>query len=97
MERLSHWAMNEFSSSGRQICAATLPLRRRGSFVINYQKIISGARTQRIEHRGGYAMDQGIAATGAARFGIGQPVRRREDDRLLRGQGRFTADVALSG
>lgn len=42
-------------------------------------------------------MDQGIAATGAARFGIGQPVRRREDDRLLRGQGRFTADVALQG
>jgi carbon-monoxide dehydrogenase large subunit len=42
-------------------------------------------------------MDQGIAAAGAARFGIGQPVRRREDDRLLRGQGRFTADVSLPG
>jgi carbon-monoxide dehydrogenase large subunit len=29
------------------------------------------------------------------RFGIGQPVRRTEDPRLLRGQGRFTDDVSV--
>jgi carbon-monoxide dehydrogenase large subunit len=29
--------------------------------------------------------------------GIGQPVRRKEDIRLLRGQGRFTADENLTG
>ena len=28
---------------------------------------------------------------------IGQPVRRREDPRLLTGQGRFTADLAAPG
>src|SRR6267154_6111886 len=31
------------------------------------------------------------------KFGIGQPVPRSEDPRLLRGQGRFTDDVALPG
>jgi len=31
------------------------------------------------------------------RFGIGQPVRRTEDPRLIRGQGRFTDDVNLPG
>lgn len=40
-------------------------------------------------------MDQGIASA-AARFGIGQPVRRREDDRLLRGRGCFAGDVTLT-
>jgi carbon-monoxide dehydrogenase large subunit len=31
------------------------------------------------------------------KFGIGQPVPRSEDPRLLRGQGRYTDDVALPG
>ena len=39
-------------------------------------------------------MDQGIASA-SARFGIGQAVRRREDDRLLRGKGHFAGDVTL--
>ena len=30
-------------------------------------------------------------------FGIGQPVRRKEDDRLLRGNGRYVPDVKLPG
>jgi carbon-monoxide dehydrogenase large subunit len=30
-------------------------------------------------------------------FGIGQPVRRAEDPRLLRGEGRFVADLRLPG
>jgi aerobic carbon-monoxide dehydrogenase large subunit len=30
-------------------------------------------------------------------FGIGQPVRRFEDKRLLTGNGRFQHDVALAG
>ncbi|MGB3271961.1 MAG: xanthine dehydrogenase family protein molybdopterin-binding subunit [Xanthobacteraceae bacterium] len=31
------------------------------------------------------------------KFGIGQPVRRKEDDRLLRGHGRYTDDINLPG
>ena len=31
------------------------------------------------------------------RFGIGQPVPRSEDTRLLRGAGRYTDDVRLPG
>ncbi len=31
------------------------------------------------------------------KFGLGQPVRRREDQRLLRGQGRFIDDIVLPG
>ena len=30
-------------------------------------------------------------------FGVGQPVRRLEDHRLLTGQGRYTDDIALPG
>jgi len=32
-----------------------------------------------------------------ARRWVGQPLRRREDDRLLRGRGRFIGDVAIPG
>jgi carbon-monoxide dehydrogenase large subunit len=32
-----------------------------------------------------------------AKFGIGQPVRRTEDPKLVRGEGRFTDDVGLPG
>lgn len=32
---------------------------------------------------------------GAERFGIGQPVRRREDIRFVTGTGRYTADITL--
>ena len=32
-----------------------------------------------------------------AKFGIGQPLKRVEDARLLTGQGRFTADIDLDG
>jgi len=31
------------------------------------------------------------------KFGIGQPVTRKEDDRLLRGGGQYIADVAAEG
>ncbi|MDH3236722.1 MAG: hypothetical protein OEQ29_24660, partial [Alphaproteobacteria bacterium] len=31
------------------------------------------------------------------RFGVGQPVRRVEDDRLLTGGGRYTGDIVLDG
>ena len=31
------------------------------------------------------------------KFGAGQPVRRNEDPRLLRGEGRYTGDVSLPG
>src|SRR5262245_16827942 len=31
------------------------------------------------------------------KFGVGQSVRRKEDDPLLRGQGRYVADHAPSG
>src|SRR5437764_14996267 len=32
-----------------------------------------------------------------SKFGIGQPVKRSEDPKLVRGEGRFTDDVALPG
>src|ERR1700731_4148174 len=31
------------------------------------------------------------------KFGFGQPVRRKEDDALLRGQGRYVCDYAPEG
>jgi carbon-monoxide dehydrogenase large subunit len=31
------------------------------------------------------------------KFGVGQPVRRHEDLRLITGQGRYTDDVVLPG
>src|ERR1700731_2700169 len=41
---------------------------------------------------------KGLAAKDSAAkgFGIGQPVRRREDLRLVRGGGRYTADENLT-
>ena len=33
----------------------------------------------------------------AMKFGVGQPVRRVEDDRLVRGGGRYTSDIAPEG
>ena len=32
-----------------------------------------------------------------SKFGIGQPVRRIEDQRLITGQGRYTDDINLPG
>jgi carbon-monoxide dehydrogenase large subunit len=37
------------------------------------------------------------SASALQKFGIGQPVRRKEDDRLLRGRGRYTDDINLPG
>jgi carbon-monoxide dehydrogenase large subunit len=37
------------------------------------------------------------AAFSLTKFGIGQPVRRSEDPKLLRGEGRFTDDIGLPG
>lgn len=31
------------------------------------------------------------------KFGIGQPIRRKEDDRFLRGAGRYVDDISLPG
>ncbi|MDA0261441.1 MAG: xanthine dehydrogenase family protein molybdopterin-binding subunit, partial [Proteobacteria bacterium] len=31
------------------------------------------------------------------KFGIGQPVRRKEDERLLKGAGRFVDDISFAG
>src|SRR6516162_6781462 len=42
-------------------------------------------------------MDQTAHAQGVSNSGIGQPVRRREDLRLVRGGGRYTADENLPG
>jgi len=42
-------------------------------------------------------MDQAAKPQGINASGIGQPVRRREDLRLVRGGGRYTADENLPG
>src|SRR3974390_1542072 len=40
--------------------------------------------------------DMNIQSSGrTTQFGIGQPLVRKEDDRLLRGQGRYTHDICL--
>jgi len=38
-----------------------------------------------------------MEASGSVANGIGQPVRRKEDARLLTGKGRFGDDVTLPG
>ncbi|MGH7212423.1 MAG: xanthine dehydrogenase family protein molybdopterin-binding subunit, partial [Acetobacteraceae bacterium] len=44
-------------------------------------------------------MDAAVDATSFAttRFGIGQPVPRKEDPKLLRGEGRYTDDINVPG
>ncbi|MEZ5903750.1 MAG: hypothetical protein R3C69_01055 [Geminicoccaceae bacterium] len=32
-----------------------------------------------------------------AKFGVGQPVRRVEDQRLVTGRGRYTDDISIAG
>jgi carbon-monoxide dehydrogenase large subunit len=41
--------------------------------------------------------DTNLADPTLLKFGIGQPVKRQEDPILLRGQGRYTDDMALEG
>jgi aerobic carbon-monoxide dehydrogenase large subunit len=43
------------------------------------------------------APQEGTEALALAKFGIGQPVPRSEDPKLVRGEGRFTDDVSLPG
>jgi carbon-monoxide dehydrogenase large subunit len=38
-----------------------------------------------------------MSTTTATKFGIGQPIRRKEDQRLLTGAGRYTDDVNVAG
>src|ERR1700756_4512007 len=40
---------------------------------------------------------EGTEALALPKFGIGQPVPRSEDPKLVRGEGRFTDDVSLPG
>ena len=42
-------------------------------------------------------MNDGIDIAAMALGAIGQPVRRKEDQRLLTGQGRFTDDFSIAG
>jgi carbon-monoxide dehydrogenase large subunit len=42
----------------------------------------------------GYSTDTAIALQ---KYGVGQPVRRKEDDTLVRGRGRYTDDFSLPG
>src|SRR6476661_5122781 len=41
--------------------------------------------------------DRTEATLAVTKFGIGQPVRRTEDPKLVRGEGRYTDDVNLPG
>src|SRR3954447_11123218 len=36
-------------------------------------------------------------AIAVQKYGVGQPVRRKEDDTLVRGKGRYTDDFSLPG
>jgi carbon-monoxide dehydrogenase large subunit len=37
------------------------------------------------------------AALATTKFGVGQPVKRTEDPKLVRGEGRYTDDINLAG
>ena len=46
------------------------------------------------DHTSSNAQDNAIALQ---KFGVGQPVRRKEDDTLVRGKGKYTDDFSLPG
>src|SRR5271169_3864066 len=46
------------------------------------------------DHTSSSALENAIALQ---KFGVGQPVRRKEDDTLLRGKGKYTDDFSLPG
>jgi aerobic carbon-monoxide dehydrogenase large subunit len=46
------------------------------------------------EHTSSSALENAIALQ---KYGVGQPVRRKEDDTLVRGKGKYTDDFNLSG
>ncbi|HEX7883929.1 MAG TPA: xanthine dehydrogenase family protein molybdopterin-binding subunit [Afipia sp.] len=47
-----------------------------------------------LDHPSGMSAENGIALQ---KFGVGQPVRRKEDDTLVRGKGTYTDDISLPG
>ena len=47
-----------------------------------------------LDHPSGLSAENDIALQ---KFGVGQPVRRKEDDTLVRGKGTYTDDVNLPG
>ncbi|NUR10853.1 MAG: hypothetical protein HOQ20_03275, partial [Bradyrhizobium sp.] len=46
------------------------------------------------EHTKSSTLENAIALQ---KYGVGQPVRRKEDDTLVRGKGRYTDDFNLPG
>src|SRR5437868_1462168 len=46
------------------------------------------------DHTSASSLDNAIALQ---KYGVGQPVRRKEDDKLVRGKGKYTDDFALPG
>ncbi len=46
------------------------------------------------DHTSRNSLDNAIALQ---KFGVGQPVRRKEDDTLVRGKGKYTDDFSLPG
>ena len=46
------------------------------------------------DHTPPASLDNAIALQ---KYGVGQPVRRKEDDTLVRGKGRYTDDFSLPG
>ncbi|MES2751442.1 MAG: xanthine dehydrogenase family protein molybdopterin-binding subunit [Pseudomonadota bacterium] len=47
-----------------------------------------------LDHPSGSSAENDIALQ---KFGVGQPVRRKEDDTLVRGKGKYTDDISLPG
>ncbi len=46
------------------------------------------------DHTSPAALENAIALQ---KYGVGQPVRRKEDDTLVRGKGKYTDDFSLPG
>src|SRR4051812_8232644 len=56
--------------------------------------VLSGQSVFDVSDRAGGG---GSPVAAGTKFGIGQPVHRREDPVLVQGHGRYTDDIALSG
>ena len=95
-----------FSSAGRRRNTITWAHAQSGVVVVAAVRYLSGSRRKRARiaafqvicrckiTRRRSALDNAIALQ---KFGVGQPVRRKEDDKLVRGQGRYTDDFKLPG
>ena len=60
----------------------------------NESKIAQNQAFPMQDHTSPASLENAIALQ---KYGVGQPVRRKEDDTLVRGKGKYTDDFSLPG